>query len=188
MVRNNFGGNRAKKQARKNNTGSGAGNYSNNKLRLPNVDEPDEKFAIITKILGNGQLEVKCIDNKPRLCIIRNKFRGKGNIQMNTWLLVGVRSWEVVSKNKHGENKLEKCDLLEIYDKSDVDKLKERCNVDFSPLITDQDIKTAECSIHITDEIENSGENEVLPQPGPGEHIDTSIINDDDDIIDIDEI
>lgn len=188
MVRNNFGGNRAKKQARKNNTGSGGGNYNNNKLRLPSVDEPDEKFAIITKILGNGQLEVKCIDNKPRLCIIRNKFRGKGNIQINTWLLVGVRSWEVVSKNKDGVIKLQKCDLLEIYDKGDVDKLKERCNVDFTPLTTDQDIKTAECSIHITDEIENSRENEVLPQPTPGEESELSIINEDDDIIDIDDI
>lgn len=188
MVRNNFGGNRAKKQARKNNTGSGGGNYSNNKLRLPDVDEPDEKFAIITKILGNGQLEVKCIDNKTRLCIIRNKFRGKGNTQINTWLLVGIRSWEVVSKNKKGEMKLETCDLLEIYDKCDVDKLKERCNVDFTPLTTDQDIRKAECSIHITDEIENSRENEVLPQPTPGEETELSIINEDDDIIDIDDI
>ena len=70
--------------------------------RLPNEDEPDEKFAIVTKILGNGQLEVQCIDNKIRICIIRNKFKGKGkqdnNIKLNTWWR--VRSWEVVSVNK----------------------------------------------------------------------------------------
>ena len=64
MVRNSFGGNRAKKQARKN-TSTGS-SYANNKLRLPSEEEPDEIFAVVTKIYGHGQVEVKCIDSKKR--------------------------------------------------------------------------------------------------------------------------
>tara|TARA_B100000508_G_C11452494_1_gene274907 strand:+ start:326 stop:889 length:564 start_codon:yes stop_codon:yes gene_type:complete len=187
MVRNSYGGNRAKKQARKNNTGNG-GNYSNNKLRLPNEDEPDEKFAIVTKILGNGQLEVQCIDNKIRICIIRNKFKGKGkqdnNIKLNTWLLVGVRSWEVVSVNKKGELKKEKCDLLEIYNDNDKEKLKERCNIDFTPLQTEYDNEIAVSNIDFVND-ENNMVVDVAPQPGSKSLFVDEIDNDE---IDIDEI
>ena len=55
-----------------------------------------------------------CQDGKERLCFIRNKFSGRNKqsnlISNGSWVIVGKRSWETPK-----ENKLEKCDLLEIY-------------------------------------------------------------------------
>lgn len=115
MVKNTFGGNKAKKQARK--TNSGDSSSLSKKTRYAEVS--DELYACCSAILGNGTFRATCIDGKERLCIIRNKFRGKGrrdnSIEVGIWCLVGRRSYE---KPKPG--KLEKTDLLEVY--GDIDK------------------------------------------------------------------
>jgi translation initiation factor 1A len=93
---------------------------SNNRIRLSVLDE--EKYAIVTKMLGNGMCQVLCVDSKSRLCIIRGGFKGKNKssniIKPGAWVLVGTRDWETVSTGK-----LSKCDLLEIYKDSDKSKL-----------------------------------------------------------------
>ena len=117
MVKNSSGGNKTKRGARKNITS----NIISTKLRL--IEEDGENYAIIKKIYGNGMCEVICQDNKSRLCIIRNKFNGKGKstrLQIGTWVLVGIRDWEVRTDGT------QKCDLLEIYDDSDREKLIEQ--------------------------------------------------------------
>ena len=107
MVKNTKGGNKAKKHARKNNSDDHQG-----KTRFST--DPDEVYACCSKLLGNGMCRVMCIDGVERLCIIRNKFRGRGRrgnvLQMGTWCLVGRRSFENAK-----DNKLEKTDLLEVY-------------------------------------------------------------------------
>lgn len=183
MVKNNNGGNKTKKQARKNS--SETSHYASKGLRLPNSEEPDEKLAVVTKMYGHGQIEVQCIDNKSRLCIIRNKFKGKGKhnslIKINMWILVGVRSWEVKNKDKK-----QVCDLLEIYSEEDKQNLKERCNLDFNALITQEDIEHDQMVEHSNVEFLHDTNDTSVP-------INTSVeietfISDDEDEINFDEI
>tara|TARA_Y100001980_G_C14476476_1_gene255701 strand:+ start:389 stop:940 length:552 start_codon:yes stop_codon:yes gene_type:complete len=119
MVKN-FGGNRGKKVARKHMT-----NNFNNKLRL--AQEEGEVYGCVLKLLGNGMCHVNCLEennsSKTRLCIIRNKFRGRGKrdntLSVGTYVLVGLRSWETVT-----DNKIEKCDLISVYNSGDFEKVK----------------------------------------------------------------
>lgn len=121
MVRNNKGGKGGKKVARKHIVGNGF----NAKLRI--AEEEGELYACVTKLLGNGMCHVNCLEEnnsaKARLCIIRNKFRGRGKrdnqLIVGTYVLVGVRSWETPRADA-----LEKCDLVEVYNKSEIDRLK----------------------------------------------------------------
>lgn len=92
-------------------------------LRTANQDE--ELYATVSKMLGNGMCEVKCIDGETRLCIIRKKFRGRGKqenrVGVGVTVLVGLRSWE------NNENaSMAKCDLMEVYSSSEIRKLKQR--------------------------------------------------------------
>ena len=120
MVKNSFGGSGAKKMGRKFQGGGGGGNRA---LRLV-VDE-DEMYAAVTKMLGNGMCEVISNDAKKRLCMIRNKFRGRSKkdniVAIGTWVMVGDRSWE---SGGGSADKLPKCDLLEVYNDGEKQKLK----------------------------------------------------------------
>ena len=119
MVKNSIGGNKAKRQGRK-----FVGTVSS-KLRVSMED--GEIYAVVTKLLGNAMIDVLCIDGTQRICIIRNKFRGRGKrdncVAIGTWLLIGKRDWEIVDGNKK-----EKCDLLEVYTLNDVEQLKKLPN------------------------------------------------------------
>lgn len=119
MVKNSIGGNKAKRQGRK-----FVGTVSS-KLRVSMED--GEIYAVVTKLLGNAMIDVLCIDGVQRICIIRNKFRGRGKrdncVAIGTWLLIGKRDWEIVDANKK-----EKCDLLEVYTLNDIEQLKKLPN------------------------------------------------------------
>lgn len=117
MVRNTGGGNKGKKQARKHVNQGGS-----TKTRFS--EDADEIYACCQKLLGNGMFLALCSDKKERICIIRNKFKGKRKrdniINTGTWVLIGKRDFEA-----RAANKLEKCDLLEVYSDSDRHKLKQ---------------------------------------------------------------
>ena len=70
-------------------------------------------------------MHVICMDGKTRLCTIRGKFRGRGKrdnrIETGTWVMVGLRDYETVRET---DDKLENCDLLEVYKDTDKDRLK----------------------------------------------------------------
>jgi initiation factor 1A len=125
MVKN-FGGNKSKKLARK-----VVSAPRDNKLRTPNPSEPDEQLACVSKMLGNGMCHVMCGDQKSRLCIIRNKFRGRSkrdnNIIAGSFVLIDVRSWESTN-----DQKIQKCDLLEVYNKSEMDRLIDTVTFDWN--------------------------------------------------------
>jgi initiation factor 1A len=111
---------------------------SSNRIRLSVLDE--EKYAIVTKMLGNGMCQVLCNDAQSRLCIIRGGFKGKNKssniIKSGTWVLVGTRDWETVTSGK-----LPKCDLLETYKDSDKTKLLDT-PTDFTVLKNEEYILT----------------------------------------------
>ena len=119
MVKNQTGGNKAKRQGRKFTA------PTNSKFRV--ALEDGEIYAIVTKHFGNAMIEVLGIDNVYRLCVIRNKFRGRGkrdnSVSVGTWVLIGEREWE-----KDNLEKKPKCDLLEVYSLSDVELLKKTPN------------------------------------------------------------
>lgn len=117
MVKNKKGGSGHKKMARKfvnNNSGP-------RKLRKAKVKE-GEIYAKVLQMYGNGMCNVICMDNVERLCIIRKRFKGRNKrdntVAVNSVLLVGIRSWELISNKKKP-----KVDLLYIYSSSGVSEL-----------------------------------------------------------------
>ena len=128
MVKN-FGGNKQKRQGRKFLNAPRTG-----KLRV--VQEDGEVYARVSKLLGNGMCHVVCSDKSTRLCIIRNKFRGRSKrdntIAPGSFVLVGTREWESEKVNGDGKAKISKCDLLEVYSGSESEKLRETVAIDWS--------------------------------------------------------
>jgi len=125
MTRNNFGGTKHKKTARKN-------NVNNTNYGLRKSQDKDELYARAIKLYGNGMIEVLAQDNIKYLGIIRQKFSGKkkmGNIiNVGTYLLIGRRSFETQI-----EGRKMKADILEIYDSKEIRKLqKDEVNIDWN--------------------------------------------------------
>jgi initiation factor 1A len=159
MVKNTSGGCKAKGQARK----FAAPTKPTNILRVSR--DPCEMYAQATKLLGNGMCHVLCMDGRTRLCHIRGKFRGRGKrdcfVNPNSWLLVGLREWEVQHDSGSGtkaSGKLQNCDLLEVYDDFEKERLKNTVtNVNWAAFIANDnkvcDMETgADNAIEFTDE------------------------------------
>jgi initiation factor 1A len=126
MVKN-FGGCRTKKVSRKHvNIESRENKY----LRMS--EDVSEMYAVVIKLFGNGMCNVKCLDGKERLCIIRKKFKGRNKrhnlVASGIWVLVGLREWETVTMDS---KKPQKCDLLEVYSNADKEKLKKNEDNDY---------------------------------------------------------
>jgi hypothetical protein len=119
MVKNSFGGNKAKGFARK--------NLSKREAALRTADEDGEIYAQAVKVMGGSIASAIDIDGNPLRAHIRGKFRGRGKrdnfIAPGTWLLVGLHSWEADKSNaKVGE--IRNCDILEVYSDTDKNRLK----------------------------------------------------------------
>jgi len=137
MVKNTKGGSGHKSQARK---FVAAKSFSKTRLS----EDESEIYAFVTKKSGGENIMVMCQDEKERRCIIRGKFRssrGKRDnfIAKGTWVLVGVRDW---SSNN------EICDLLEVYNENDKNKLKTIQGINWQRFISHD----AECSNTTTED------------------------------------
>jgi initiation factor 1A len=132
MVKNQNGGKNSKKMGRKFVT-----NSSSNNRKIRKAEEEGEMYAIVTKMLGNGMFYANDIEGKERLCIMRNKFRGRGKrdntVALGSWVLIGEREFESCAKPKH--------DLLEVYSDIEKQKLKHSGDPIFSKLRSDFDSK-----------------------------------------------
>jgi hypothetical protein len=124
MVKNTKGGKGSKAFARK--------NFSapvSRAVRLPH--DPLELIAVVTKMFGN-MCDVTTSDNRSLKCHIRGKFKGRSKsfsfISPNKFVLVGLRDFEApLFKN---------CDLLEVYDSTEVAQLFKIPSIDLSILST----------------------------------------------------
>lgn len=129
MVKN-AGGNKSKKVGRK-----FSAPQADKNIRLSESDM--EIYASVTKLLGNGMFHAYDTDNKERLCIMRQKFKGRGKrdntVSVGSWVLIGMRDWEGGSCSKP------KCDLLEVYNEVEKAKLKKSGDPVFSKLRNDSD-------------------------------------------------
>ena len=118
MTRNTTGGNRNKSAARKQSSSSGGRGYD---LRFAESDQ--EIYAIVTQMLGGSNIAVLCIDGQRRRCVMRGKFTGKrrrqNRVEPGSIVLVGKREYLA-----GGDDAAQPVDLLEIYDASDVMRLK----------------------------------------------------------------
>jgi translation initiation factor 1A len=118
MPRKNKGGKSSKRRG-----GGGGGSNARERTRIANPDEPSEMYAVVETLYGHGNCGVLCNDGTKRMCVIRNKFRGRkqsGNrVSVGTRVLVGLREWEVTSAAKQ-----DKCDLLYVYDDCEVGNLR----------------------------------------------------------------
>ena len=166
MPKNNVGGNKVKKQGRKH-----TGDSDQKHTRF--AKEDGEVYAVVTKIEGGSNCQVKCYDNISRLCIIRKKFKGKGkrdnSLSIGTWVLVGLRSWETTNSGR------EKCDLLEVYSSSDKNKiLNYEKKIDLSAISCIDNCASTDNEDFINHNVENNEDN--------------ILFCDSDDSIDIDEI
>lgn len=105
MVKNTHGGSKHKSQARKN-------TFQNNSVQVE-PSGPNEIYAHVTKMFGNGmcQVETHCDKKMTLTCHIRGKFRGKNKkhntVSINSIVIIGLRDWETEYKN---------CDLIAIID------------------------------------------------------------------------
>jgi len=129
MVKNTKGGSNHKKFARKHSSG---GSKHNNNLRVS--EDIGEIYAIVTKMLGNGMFHCHCIDGKSRLGHIRGKFTSRAGkrdnmVQGGKWVLIGLREWDTASDKSSGiskqNEKIQQCDLLEVYSDMDKQRLKD---------------------------------------------------------------
>lgn len=140
MVKNNTGGNKSKKQGRKY---AAPTLEQQGQQKVRRVEEVGEIYAAITKIFGGTTCKVVDINGVTRDCIIRRKFNSAGGkrqnmISIGTWVLVGIRDWEV---RANGE---QKCDLLEVYSASEKDRLKQiENNFNFKILNIASDVSTS---------------------------------------------
>jgi|TARA_B100000795_G_scaffold250087_1_gene218022 initiation factor 1A len=110
------GGRNTKKKANKN-----AQPSSHARVRIPKLD--DEMFGKVIAIHGGSHADVLCNDKKTRLLCIPGKFSGRNKrdnmLHMDTIVLIGLRSWEVIRPGKK-----QKADLLYVYSKGQMDSLK----------------------------------------------------------------
>ena len=140
MVKNTHGGNKHKSQGRK-----FVNAKSSNKLRV--AENEGELDSIVVKMCGNGMFHSYCIDGVVRLGQIRGKFSGRGKrdnfVEVGKWVLVGEREWDINSStDKKKVEKLLKCDLLEVYNDLDKERLMDTVPMDWNILISQDTTKT----------------------------------------------
>lgn len=133
MVKNFAGGNKSKGFARKNFV------KGNSSLRVSQDDA--EIYAQVIKVSGGAECHVIDLHGRELLCHIRGKFRGRGKrdnyICNGTWMLVGLREWE-----KEVTEKRLNCDVIEVYNEVDKNRLKNTVNSVNWSLFVSNDNKT----------------------------------------------
>ena len=176
MVKN-AGGNKTKRQGKK-------FSFQPPKRNLRLIKEEGEIYAAVTKLYGGANCEVICMDGITRLCIIRNKFRGRhkrdNQIETGTWVLVGLREWEARAADKQS-----RCDMLEVYNSADKDKLQNTVKENLMPLMAAFEDDQGKRENEVVDFVEDGAEafiTELVQLPSDIDKID------DIDEIDIDEI
>ena len=120
MVKNNTGGNKSKKGARKNIGLNSGGNTQD----VRRVTDKGEMYAAVMKIYSSRRCDVMGTDGTTYQCNVRGKFLkskrgGNNSLAVGVWILIGFYEWEV-----RGDGS-KTCDLLEIYTPIEKDKLKQ---------------------------------------------------------------
>jgi len=87
---------------------------------LPKRDkDSDQVYGVATKMLGNLRLMAKCEDQIERLCIIPGRFKRRCWISVGTLLLLNLREYQD-----------SKCDVIYVYNSTDVKRLQQDGELD----------------------------------------------------------
>jgi translation initiation factor IF-1 len=116
MTKNANGGKKAKSFARKHATTTSAATlFSTCEL---------ERYAIVTKLLGNGMFYATTDHDQELIGHIRNKFKGRYKhsnlVVAGSFILLGLRSWE--NPPKHA-------DLIHIYEADEIHTVHSQHNI-----------------------------------------------------------
>ena len=170
MVKNNTGGNKGKKVARKNATTS---QEPKRNTEVRRVSNENEMYAVVTKIFSAKRCMATGTDGSEYSCNIRGKFlkgrrSGEGTIGIGVWVIIGFYEWEVKMSGSRG------CDILEIYTSNERDILKqiEMHNVSSIILVGEAKEFNKDCTFSKfsqTTDIINDNNRAVSPQPLPDE-------------------
>ena len=159
MSKNKKGGKKYKKQKKQ---------YESSKDLI--LKENDlEEYAQVINIKGSGRFDLKCVDGKNRIGIIRGKLRKKKWI--NNLSLVLINKWEFQD---------EKCSIIHIYENNDIDKLYDLKEIP-STFILQKDNEI------LCDDDDYQNFNLDIPSETSEEEMDDKILNDNEEI-DIDDI
>ena len=187
MVKNNTGGNKAKGFARK--------NMVKRDTALRVSQEEGEVYAQAVKVMGGSIASAIDIEGNPLRAHIRGKFRGRGKrdnfIGPGTWLLVGLHNWQS-DKIKPGD--LKDCDILEVYNETDKNRLKNSVtSIDWSRFIANDSKSLGggednwdETGIKFADEATQEYEELITAQASRGAS--NTLILDDGEEIDVNDI
>lgn len=135
MVRNSSGGKGNRAQAKKNSAQNSNRGSLITAASVRMSHDPDEVYAVVTRMLGGKMMVVMGIDQRYRKCIIRGRFSGRSKrqnlVSVGTWVLVGDRPWSTSlaggicggsgsATHKEGGatmpvSSMRDCDLLEVY-------------------------------------------------------------------------
>jgi translation initiation factor 1A len=128
----------------------GKSSSSNDKIeRELSFKSDDQEYAQIIKLLGNCRIELKCIDGKTRLGIIRGTMKKKVWLKVNDIVLVSLRPFE--------DNK---CDILFKYETKEVKRLKILGEIPDNVKIDEEEENEKDIGIDFTDGEEDDDENE----------------------------
>lgn len=108
------------------------------------IREPQQQYAQVVRMLGNGRLEAFCFDGIQRLCHIRGKLRKKVWINQGDFLLVSLRDFQdskadVILKYSADEartlrNMKELPESARINETNTFDKEDDECSFNFEEL------------------------------------------------------
>ncbi|KAJ1732290.1 Translation initiation factor 1A, partial [Coemansia biformis] len=99
----------------------GGKNYRRGKNDTSKMDKRElifkdegQEYAQVTKVLGNGRMEVQCVDDVKRLAHIRGSMRKKVWINLGDYVLISLREYQ------DG-----KCDIILKYTDEEVANLRQ---------------------------------------------------------------
>ena len=132
--RNLQGGSKTKSMARKDAT-----DYTDN-IIIPTTEE--EKYAIVTAVLGNGRFAISTLENKEHIAILPGAMRGakkrKFFVMLHSIILINDRSsWQTLKHRSHADiihiYSEQQCQLIRLNEKFDHIKNKDKnCTQEFS--------------------------------------------------------
>ena len=112
--RNLQGGSKTKSMARK------GGQDCTDNIIIPSTDE--EKYAIVTAVLGNGRFAISSLENKEHIAILPGAMRGakkrKNFVMLHSIILINDRSsWQTIKHRSHA-------DIIHIYSEQQCQQIR----------------------------------------------------------------
>ena len=169
--RNLQGGSKTKSMARK------GGQDCTDNIIIPSTDE--EKYAIVTAVLGNGRFAISTLENKEHIAILPGAMRGakkrKNFVMLHSIILINDRSsWQTIKHRSHADIILiyseQQCQQIRLNERFDHIKNKDKTQEYTSDIL----FKNDDNDQHFTSfnhETQNQNQNQT-----ENENVDISLI------------